>query len=859
MKKYLLTLMALILGVGMLQANPVDVHKAKLVGQQYSQIKFENRSNDLQLAYTASFEKGDACFYVFNVGTEGFVIVSADDFYRPIIGYSKNGAFDAATCNPNLNYMLNALISYRAKHHVGEATPIVASEWKTVMENGTLYSRNGGRSVGPLCQTRWNQSYPYNYFCPACPGLSGDRYYAGCVATAMSQVMKYWNHPLQGTGSHSYVPQNHPGAPPAGQQSANFGATTYEWENMPNALTSSSTQTQIEAVARLMYHCAVSVDMDWDLDGSGSSSTIVPGSISTYFSYSPQAVYYRRAQFSNQVWEEKLRESFDMGWPLYYSGFSSEGGHAFVCDGYDDDGLFNYNWGWGGSGDGPFDFTEIDYNQNDGAIFNFVPVDVYNNTPQAPTNLTVTPGDNYALSATLTWTNPSKFLNNNNLTSIDQIVIRRGNEIAGVIDNPTPGAQMTFVDNEVPRFDLFKYQVYAVVQGNHGKVVSSDMVNFGPMCNWTVVMNSDNFQGWRGGYVTIYNGAGTKVRTCTTTNSSPSSILAQVPIGRVSFGWTPPTDATAFNLTIILKDAQNNKVLDTTCNSADFEEGIFFVINNGCGNELSTAVPSNLVAQKDGDVINVSWDGVNETGYGYNIYRNDLLFRTIPEATSFVDNNVTLGGYCYYAKFLSFGGEAEGQSNESCANVGEGCDPATNLDYETTGSQHKIKLKWDRPENTEGLTGFYVYRKPEGGFYKKIKALGSSATNYTDNSLSQEGVYSYKVYAYYKDNDCTSAPAAWIYDSNQFELTVYWSTTGVDENAAGNVNLYPNPTKDSFTVEGEDLRQVTVFNTIGQVVYNAPCDGNNVVIDLHQAPTGIYMVKIATTKGEIVKKLSVIR
>ena len=138
MKKYLLTLMALTLGVGMLHANPVDVHKAKLVGQQYAQTKFENRSADLQLAYTASFEKGGDCFYVFNVGTEGFVIVSADDFYRPIIGYSQNGAFDANTVNPNLNYMLNALISYRSKHHVGEATPIVASEWKTVVENGTL-------------------------------------------------------------------------------------------------------------------------------------------------------------------------------------------------------------------------------------------------------------------------------------------------------------------------------------------------------------------------------------------------------------------------------------------------------------------------------------------------------------------------------------------------------------------------------------------------------------------------------------------------------------------------------------------------------------------------------------------------
>lgn len=864
MKKYLLTLMALILGVGVMHANPVDAHKAKLVGQQYAQTKFESRA-DLELAYTATFEKGDACFYVFNVGTEGFVIVSADDFYRPIIGHSHYGPFDANTVNPNLNYMLNALISYRSKHHVGEATPIIASEWKTVMENGTLYSRNGGRSVGPLCTTRWNQSYPYNYFCPPFAGLSGDRFYAGCVATAMSQVMKFWNHPLQGTGSHSYQPQGHPvtpnhpvnvPAPPV--QSANFGATTYDWANMPNSISASSPQVEIEAVALLMYHCAVAVDMDWDYDGSGSNSQIVPGAINNYFSYSNQAVYYRRAQFSNQVWEEKLRESFDMGWPLYYSGYSSEGGHAFVCDGYDDDGLFNYNWGWGGSGDGPFDFTEIDYNQNDGAIFNFVPTEVYNNTAQAPTNLTVTPGDNNALSATLTWTNPTKYLNNSNLSSIDQIIIRRGDEIAAVIDNPTPGAQMTYQDNEVPRFDLFRYQVYAVVNGNHGKVVNSDIINFGPMCNWTVVMNSSNFQGWRGGYMTIYNGAGTKVRTCTTTNSSPSSILASVPIGRVSFGWTPPTDATEFDISIILKDSNNNKVFDTLVSSTVLEEGIFFTTNNGCGNPLGTAVPTNLVANMAADgTIAVSWDGVSEDGYGYNVYRNDLLYRTIPDATSFVDHNVAQGGYCYYAKFLSFGGETEGASNESCANAGEGCDPATNLDYETTGSQHKIKLKWDKPD-TPGLTGFYVYRKFENGDYKRIKALGASSTSYTDNSLTEVGTYSYKVYAYYKDIECYSAPAAWIYDNNQFALVVYWSPTSVDENAFG-VNLYPNPTKDSFTVEAEDLQHVTVFNTLGQVIYNAACEGNSTVIELQNAGSGMYMVKITTASGETIQKLSVIR
>ncbi|MBR3491018.1 MAG: C10 family peptidase, partial [Bacteroidales bacterium] len=329
MKKYLMTMLALVFGLGLVQANPVGVSQAKYVGQQFVQANFEQsrQAQDLTLVYTGTSTRGEACFYVFNVGNDGFVMVSADDFYRPIIGYSKNRSFDT-NINPELGYMLNQLIASRTGKNTGKATPKVAAEWQSVMNSGKLISRNGGRGEFYLVQTQWDQGSPYNYFCPQAAGGPGGRVYAGCVATAMSQVMKYWNHPLQGTGSHTNYNSGF------GPLSADFGATTYEWDKMPNKLTNNSPQEEIEAIALLMYHCGIAVDMHYAIDGSGAYSQDVPSRITQYFGYTNQAVLRGRDNYTYDNWSQMLKESFDMGWPLYYSGQSPEGGHAFVCDGY---------------------------------------------------------------------------------------------------------------------------------------------------------------------------------------------------------------------------------------------------------------------------------------------------------------------------------------------------------------------------------------------------------------------------------------------------------------------------------------------------------------------------------------------
>jgi hypothetical protein len=474
--------------------------------------------------------------------------------------------------------------------------------------------------------------------------------------------------------------------------------------------------------------------------------------------------------------------------------------------------------------------------------------------------LSVTPAANNELSATVTWVNPSKTLSNNNLTNIDQIIVRRDSEIIYVGENVTPGTTMTITDNTVPRFDAFRYEVYAVCGGAHGKTTSVNNICFGPTCEWTVNITQASFTGFRGGKIHIYNGSGTEFAQVTCTNSSVQSIPVAIPLGQVTFAWTAPTQTGSFTMAFTIKNAENVAVYTYSGASTDMPEGVFYEGNNNCGNSIGDGVPSNVVAVVDAENptnIHVSWDGIRDGGYGYTVYRDGLLHRLIPEGTSFVDENAPYGGHCYYVGYLYDGGENGLYSNESCATSGP-CYAPRNIDFEYTAT-YKIKLKWERPEPSDGLSGYYLFRKfGEEGTYERVKLLSASATNYTDNSANQQGDYYYKLYAYYSDNDCTSAPANWIYDDNQFYLMAYYSPTSVEENEAGNISVFPNPTTNRFTVEGQGLNHVTVYNAVGQKVYEKDCQGESVDINLN-VETGVYMVRISTSNGDVTKRVTVIR
>ncbi len=741
MKRYAIMLVLLCVA-SLLQARPVDAEKAKAVGQKFVCANFNNesRSNELQLVYTGLSNRNEACFYAFNVGQEGFVIVSADDRFRPIVGYSDEGPFATENPSPELMFYLDRIIEARTSRNA-VLFDNAAEEWQFVMSTGRLLSRNGVRGVDYICTTKWNQDSPYNLYAPAASSGPGGRCYAGCVATAMSQVMKRWDHPLQGSGSHSYYCSGY------GTQSANFGNTTYDWEHMPDHLGGNSTDEEIEAVALLMYHCAVAVDMGFSPTGSGANSWDVPSAIRQYFSYSNQASLKSRDSYSLTNWQNMLREQHDLGWPVYYSGFSDSGGHAFVCDGYNDEDLFHFNWGWGGSSDGWFVIDEIDYAGWAQAVFNYVPSDVYTYMPQEPTNLEVVSHGDFEYSATLTWTNPTHNIHNNSLSSIDQIVVTRDGKIIHTFSNATPGDNMSYTDHYMPT--AVNYGVYAVVHGAKSKETVEEGVILGPNCVWRIDMTSDDSQGWNGGYLSFVNDAGVEVAQMTAYAATYSSNV-ELPLGRVGVYWNRP--ATAIDkIGFVLKDEAGNEVMSYEGGTNDLDKGLFFIVNNSCGDETNHYPPIYLNANRNGNSAHLTWEAPEGQVNHYYVYRDNLLY-AVAQETSYTDTEAE-GFHSYYVTAVNAYGESD-PSNVDNVNDESSCEAPSNLRYEMTTTT-KVKVMWDAPQS---VTGYMLYRRAKGEEFKRIKLLTN--TYYTDNLTSQpDNRYEYAVTAYYQANDCESGYA----------------------------------------------------------------------------------------------------
>ena len=846
MKKYLF-LLCLAFGTIILQAKPIHVSFAQTAAQKFATAQLAIERATPNLVYTG---QNDA-FYVFNIGSHGFVIIAGDNAYRPVIGYSNESTFDATNIPPALQDYLGGIAErigrLRAKGNA-IASPMVAAEWNSVLTHGKLISRYGGREGSYLCQTKWDQTYPYNYCCPEDPNGSGGHAIVGCLATAMSQLMRFWAYPAQGIGDHCYYHEDY------GQICADFGNTTYDWDNMPNVLDNNSSEAEKLATGTLCFHCGVTIDMGYGPDGSGGASGPIPGVMHDYFNYSDANVQLRRNDYGLEEWKTMVREQFDMGWPMYYGGCQDGGCHAFVCDGYDDHDMFHFNLGWGGGSDGWYIIDEAPYTSPADAMFNFVPQPIYDATPMAPDDFTAVAVSDTDLKTSLHWTTPTTTLNGTPLTTIEQVVVLRDNEIIQTLTDVAPGVAMEVVDAEVPRYDMYHYAVYVVANGRVGKHANVMDVLVGPSCDWRIIMTTNSMQGWRGGYISVYNNTGHEVARCTMTSSAATSVEFALPLGQVSFGWTAPEE-TVSQMSFVIKDAGNQTIYSFSNSSDAMQEGIFISTNNTCGGDLSCNTPDNLVATVADEGILLSWDAVENAGYGYNVYRDGLLYRLIQEGTTLLDDRVTMGGHCYRVAVLCEGGENGEYSNESCATFGP-CYPPRNLDYELTNS-YKIKLKWDAPEPHDGLSGYYLYRKEGDGEYHRIKPLGANAVTYTDNALPEEGDYYYRLYAYYGDLDCTSAPANRKYHPNEFELHAYYSPTDINENEA-QVKVYPNPTKGMMTVEAEDMTSVSVYNTLGQCVLQKEIIGNQTVLDLHEATPGLYLLRITTEGGTVSKHVAII-
>ena len=402
-KSILFCIMILFPGfTAIVKATHVKPKEAKKVAKNFFwQVSDVNDYTEIKPVLLFTARAGDKdLYYVFKFENEkGFVIIPADDFAAPVIGFSTKNDFDIDNMPPHIISWL--------QHYKDQIKCLQLHE-----DNNHAYKRNSKwdeytvpvrdkpvhtRSVDVLLSTTWNQGRYYNTYCPEDNNGPDGHVWTGCVATAMAQIMKYHSYPEHGTGMHSY---SHP---VYGEQFADFENTIYAWDNMPDYLTDYN-----EEVARLLYHFGVAVDMDYSPQESKAYSTDARNAIVTYFGYSDDAKYLSRSNYTVEDWKNILRNQLNARLPVYYRGANpgTKAAHAFVCDGYDDNGYFHMNFGWGGSCDGFYLLDDLtpcghDYNDDQGAIINIYDVSPFPGCTSLiyPKNGSV----NVSISAGLTW------------------------------------------------------------------------------------------------------------------------------------------------------------------------------------------------------------------------------------------------------------------------------------------------------------------------------------------------------------------------------------------------------------------------------------------------------------------------
>lgn len=360
MKKYFLLLLSLMLLLSVSAiAGPRSYQQAKAIAQRQAAMLGIEMDAEVaasakaapRMSVSSAVSPSATCYYVFANGEDkGFTIVSGDDRMPEVVGYSAQGTYDPDQLPANyVGFMkayqetVEALLKGDAQVSGGLAE---ARQWRA--------ERAGTAAVAPLLGgIKWNQSEPYNNMCPFYKDTNGThRAVTGCVATAMAQVMMYYRYPkalkttIDGYTTKSYrmnVPNISSGA-------------TYDWDNMlPNYSKSNYSSAQADAVAKLMYHCGAAVKMDY---GPSSGANVTPAILATYFGYDTDLMQdLTRTCFSLQQWMTLIDNELKAKRPILYSGQSSDGGHEFVCDGSDGNGLYHINWGWGGYQDGYFDLT----------------------------------------------------------------------------------------------------------------------------------------------------------------------------------------------------------------------------------------------------------------------------------------------------------------------------------------------------------------------------------------------------------------------------------------------------------------------------------------------------------------------
>lgn len=458
-----------------------------------------------QPVFTAQTAAGTNTAYIFNASGHGYVIVSADDVAYPLLGYSDSGCIDPSNMSPEMKWWIDGYgrqIEWANEHGFKAAVDKESRNWAP---------------IAPLVKSRWDQGKPYYN---ECPEQNGSRCVTGCVATSMAQVMNYFKYPEVGTGRIAYNT--------AGQRVAlDLSKRNFDWSNMLDVYTSGEyTDEQASAVAYLMKCCGYSVQMNYTPQASGASGGIISNALVNNFKYDQDCITRLRDPYSSSEWEQMVYDNLKNIGPVVINGASPlDGGHSFVCDGYDGKGYYHFNWGWGGVSDGYFALDALNpeaqgtggsaggFNFSQNAIFGIQPP-----TGQAPTEVPEVLFQYGTTTGTLSGGNLSLHASDYYMTGWGLPTSRPIEVNAGAIFEDESGSQVAVkgkiagleslnietcgsyypaerftIDVTMPQLDNGRYKVYAASKPVAGTEWSPVIVPWGCRNYCFVTVNNGNY------------------------------------------------------------------------------------------------------------------------------------------------------------------------------------------------------------------------------------------------------------------------------------------------------------------------------------------------------------------------------
>ena len=355
--KRIYTLFVSVMTITMALAGPIDFNRAQRIAQDFIN---KDRVANVDVAFVVQDMEVNGLhgatsrypsYYAFNSADgEGFVLVSGDDAFPLVLGYSNTGSFQYGEDMPlALRRMLSSFDDYVEDVRLGL---VEAPDVEEMMSQVTF------REVPEMINSKWAQYAPYNDLIPKEIKKNGQTASCpvGCVATAMSQIMRYYRYPEHPvfTGSKAWDVKGNKDA-----GSFSFKDITFDYANMPSKATITSPSAQKKAVALICAAASAAVDMQLSSDGSGAFDSDAMVAYYNIFGYSKASldVVYRECYATQEEWNQLIYDEIMAGRPVQMGAVSDrEGsgdgaGHSFILDGIDAKGYVHVNWGWAGTCD----------------------------------------------------------------------------------------------------------------------------------------------------------------------------------------------------------------------------------------------------------------------------------------------------------------------------------------------------------------------------------------------------------------------------------------------------------------------------------------------------------------------------